>query len=331
MSTMEKMQANANRSRTNTASSIRSADSRGRSISPPQASRNRSRLDSKDIPRTYSGLYGTGGELTHETPTSDLLPFELSRNVNIDWLIPRMRRRRTRSRGGIIHSSSSSHHRGNANGNGTNMDGDSPKDGRKGRIRPATVPSSNGKSLLCIYIFFILFIQFTVMLLPIPNTTFTMNMPLCSQSQISFTYSISSSFTITNIIHGLLTTLFLHWIKGSPNFYEQGEMNAMTTWEQLNCLPDQDDGYYDENDGYQNTYEYSYRELIHMTKKVLVVVPTVLCYIACHASNYDWGLCAVNLVVWAVCVVAKLEGMNGVRIWGINRTIGIDDDMRKVD
>lgn len=233
---------NTNRRRANT------RDSGGRSISPPAALR--SRLNSKDIPRTYAGLYGTGGELTHQTPNSDLLPFELSRNLNTNWLL----------------SSS-----------------ESPS--KRKRLRSG--------SLLWSYIFFIAFIQFTVMVLPLGFI------------------SMESSFTYTNIIHTLITLLFLHWIKGSPNFYEQGELNAMTLWEQLSSSPD--------------------TEQSNNTKKVLVVTPTVLCYLACHFSNYDKLLSVVNLVAWAVCVIAKLENMNGVRLMGINRTIGIDDDLRKCE
>lgn len=210
-----------------------------RSASPPAAMR--SRLNSKDIPRTYSGLYGNGGELTHQTPSSDLLPFELSRNLNTDWLMANNK----------------------------------------------TVRSG---VLLWIYIFFIIFAQGTVMLLPLGVVSF------------------EASFTITNILHGLLTIIFLHWIKGSPNFYEQGELNAMTLWEQLTTSPDSAKSF---------------------TKKVLVIVPTILCYIACHFANYDMTLSMVNLSIWLICVVAKLDGMNGVRIFGINRTIGIDDDLRK--
>lgn len=229
-----------NRARANT------KDRDGRSISPPAAIR--SRLNSKDIPRTYSGLYGSGGELTHQTANSDLLPFELSRNVNTDWLF---------------------------------STSDSPS--KRKRMRSG--------SLLWSYIFFILFIQFTVMVLPLGFISF------------------DSSFTYTNVIHGLITILFLHWIKGSPNFYEQGELNAMTLWEQLSSAPD--------TQSYQTT------------KTALFVAPTLLCYLACHFANYDKILSIVNLTAWAVCIVAKLEGMNGVRLWGINRTIGIDDDLRK--
>ena len=234
---------------TSASTPLRNRSSRARarrSISPPT----RSRLNSKDIPRTYSGLYGTGGEITNQTQNSDLLPFELSRNLNTDWLL----------------SSS-----------------DSPSKSKRMR----------SGSLLWSYIFCIAFIQFMAMTLPLGILTF------------------ETSFTATNIIHGLTTLLFLHWIKGSPNFYEQGELNAMTLWEQLESSPE--------------TQQSS------NTKKVLVIAPTSLCYFACHFCNYDKVLCAINLGVWAVCVIAKLEGMNGVRLWGINRTIGIDDDLRKCE
>ena len=85
----------------------------------------------------------------------------------------------------------------------------------------------------------------------------------------------------------------------------------MTLWEQLSSSPD------------STSSDYS--------QKVLVVVPTLLCYLACHFANYDKLLTMINVAVWAVCVIAKLEGMIGVRLWGINTTIGIDDDLRKCD
>ena len=59
------------------------ASTKDRSVSPPT----RQRLKSKEIPRSYAGLYGTGGEIKHQTANSDLLPFELSRNLNTDWLL----------------------------------------------------------------------------------------------------------------------------------------------------------------------------------------------------------------------------------------------------
>lgn len=226
------------------AESATGTERHGRSPSPPT----RSRLNSKDIPRTYSGLYGTGGELTHQTPNSDLLPFELSRNLNTDWL--KCSPRQSGNAGWTI------------------------------------------SSLLFTYLFFIALIEIVVLALPIVSI------------------SLASSWTYTNILHGIITLLCFHWIKGSPNWYEQGELNAMTLWEQLNSSPDS-----------SCTLRYS--------KQMLFVVPTVLCYLACHFGRYEKGLSLVNVLIWIVCLVAKLDWMNGVRLWGINRTIGIDDDLRK--
>jgi hypothetical protein len=110
------------------------------------------------------------------------------------------------------------------------------------------------------------------------------------------------SWTITNAVHCLLSLIYLHWLKGSL-FDEQGEMAAMTLWEQL--------------EGRSNTV---------VVKRTLTIVPTLLCYAACHFSNYSGRVCLLNIVLWSIHVVAKLPTMNGVRIFGINRTTGIDDD-----
>ncbi|KAL3933779.1 MAG: hypothetical protein SGARI_003630 [Bacillariaceae sp.] len=90
-------------------------------------------------------------------------------------------------------------------------------------------------------------------------------------------------------------------MKGSL-FDEQGEMSAMTLWEQL--------------EGRSNTV---------LVKRILTVVPTLLCYAACQFSEYSWRVCFFNVILWSIHIVAKLPTMNGVRIFGINRTTGIDD------
>ena len=109
------------------------------------------------------------------------------------------------------------------------------------------------------------------------------------------------SWTVTNAAHCLLSTIYLHWLKGSV-FDEQGEMSAMTLWEQLEG-----------------------RDHTRVVKRALSIVPTVLCYAACQFSNYEYNVCAVNIVLWFIHMSAKLPIMNGVRIFGINRTQGIDD------
>jgi hypothetical protein len=259
-STYPSIYPSTTRSSTSSSSPASPSSSRRQSPSPPPT--NRGRLNSREIPRTYSGLYGIGGghELEHQTqtPASDLLPFELSRNYNTNWL--------------HSYPNSDLHH------NNTNY------------LRNNIMSSS----LFWIYIFFIVFVEFALVVLPLP----IMN------------HHVEISFTITNVLHGIITIIFLHWLKGSPNFYDYGELNALTLWEQLSCSPESN-------------------LLANQTKQVLYIAPTLLCYIGCKFVNFDLWLSLINLGVWTICIVAKLEGMHGVRLFGWNRTIGIDDDFRK--
>ena len=189
----------------------------------------RKRVSSKDIPRTYSGLYGTGGE------NGDLLSYELTRNVNTEWV------------------------------------------------------SAGGSFLRITYCFF-------VFLMHILTTVF-------------LPYNLT--WTGTNLIHGFVSIIFLHWIKGSPDCYDQGELNALTLWEQLSSNPDTDLAY-------------------GFSKEILLIIPAVLSYAGCHFSDYDTTICVINLLVWSICTLAKTRFMHGVRILGINRTAGIDDYNRKL-
>jgi ORMDL family len=115
---------------------------------------------------------------------------------------------------------------------------------------------------------------------------------------------LSSSWTVTHAVHCLVTLLYLHWLKGSYLLDEQGELNAMTIWEQLEA-----------------TSESS----THM-RRILLVVPTCLAYMACLSSKFQPSTCTINIIFWSISMFAKLPQMNGVRLFGINRTAGIDDD-----
>lgn len=115
------------------------------------------------------------------------------------------------------------------------------------------------------------------------------------------------SWTFTNAFHLLVTTIYLHWMKGSL-FDEHGEMAALTLWEQLEG-----------------------RFKTTTVKRVLFLVPTVLCYAACYFSSYDYTVSLMNVFLWSVAVVMKLPFMNGVRLFGINKTSGIDDFRAKKD
>ena len=188
----------------------------------------RQRINSADIPSTYSGLYGEGGK------DGDLLPFELTRNPHKVWI------------------------------------------------------SSLGIFLSIIYMFFIFAIQ--IVFMAFLNYKFT--------------------WTATNVIHSLITIIYLHWLKGSPDFYGQGEMNGMTLWEQLTSTPDTD-----------TLYEFH--------KKLLLITPAFLSYAGCHFAEYNRSLFAVNVILWIICTGAKTRFMHGVRLLGINCTVGIDDYNRK--
>ena len=111
----------------------------------------------------------------------------------------------------------------------------------------------------------------------------------------------ATSWTATNAMHLAVTLIYIHWLKGSL-YDEQGEMNALTVWEQLEATGD-----------------------TKSVRRLLLAVPTLLTYAACHFAAYDPLLCLFNATLWIVAILAKLPMMNGVRIFGINRTVGIDD------
>jgi hypothetical protein len=60
------------------------------------------------------------------------------------------------------------------------------------------------------------------------------------------------------------------------------------------------------------------------TKKVLMLIPTVITWIACYAADFKPFYLAVNMGIFAICIIAKMPQMHGVRILGINSTAGID-------
>jgi len=119
--------------------------------------------------------------------------------------------------------------------------------------------------------------------------------------------STGGSWAVTNAAHGLITFIVFHWWKGSPDEFSQGEFNGLTLWEQI------DGG-----------------EAWTSTKKVLMLVPTIIVLLASMATSYETTFLALNLPVWVVLsLVPKIPAMHRVRIFGINRTVGIDDEKRE--
>ena len=114
-------------------------------------------------------------------------------------------------------------------------------------------------------------------------------------------------WTVTNVIHTVASFTFLHWIKGSPEGNTQGDYNAFTVYEQMDAgVP------------YTNT------------KKFLMLIPALLCWISCHLVNYDPLVVIVNMGMFAICIIPKIPEMHRVRLFGVNRTIGIDDPIETV-
>jgi hypothetical protein len=203
---------------------------------------NRSRINSRDITRTYSGLFGS--------PEGDMLGFELARNEHTDWL----------ERGGFL--------------------------------------------LLGTYVGCICIFQLIVLAV---LDSYDNSGSAATGSSSSCIIPLHWSWTVTNAAHCLVTTIYVHWVKGSM-FDEHGELAAMTLWEQLEG-----------------------RSQILNVKRTLFIVPTVLCYGACHFSKYSYIVCFSNVILWIIHMMSKLPIMNGVRIFGINQTTGIDDNYEYIN
>lgn len=122
---------------------------------------------------------------------------------------------------------------------------------------------------------------------------------------ISEFFSFQDSWTVANMLHGVITFILLHWIKGCPDDSTQGEYNAMTLYEQIDA-------------GVPWT----------STKKFLMLVPAVLTLIACYVADYEPFYIIINSAIFLISIIAKLPQMHRVRIFGINSTPGIDDPVK---
>lgn len=122
-------------------------------------------------------------------------------------------------------------------------------------------------------------------------------------------YTSAQSLSATHIAHALVTFVFFHWAKGSPDTHAQGEYDDMTVWEQL--------------DGGASW---------SATKKVFLIVPTLVLLAQLNAADFSRNALTLHVPIYALlCILPKLPGMHKVRILGINRTVGFDsfDDETK--
>ena len=65
------------------------------------------------------------------------------------------------------------------------------------------------------------------------------------------------------------------------------------------------------------------------TKKVLMLVPTLITLLACYASDFDWNYLFINVGLFLLCILPKIPAMHRVRLFGINSTPAVDEDEKE--
>lgn len=282
----------------------------------------RVRLNSSEIPRTYSGLYGAGAPPMPST--SDCDDINIKEDSNVLLSPPRVRK----SVAFPNSPSMTAHHHGTPKTSRSHQHRHSESNllpFELSRNRNTDWIAAGGPALLVTYISVILIFLLTF---------------------LAFVTEPKVAWTMANVAHGLVSLIYLHWIKGNPADYmdgTQGEMNAMTCWEQivskpamhLHCVPtttttskpQSSSKRLDSSSPIRKGIRESLTSAIKTlrSRDVLCVVPTLLAHASCHVANYDFQYVVVNVGVWAVVMLPKMPFMNGVRILGINRTAGIDD------
>jgi len=121
---------------------------------------------------------------------------------------------------------------------------------------------------------------------------------VCHSSQA---FDNEECWTITNVIHGIISFAILHWVKGSPDEATQGAYDHLTLYEQI-----------------------EFGQPWTATKKFLMLVPSILTYLACYTAKFKPYPIIVNCGIFLIMIIAKIPEMHSVRIFGINSTPGID-------
>lgn len=279
---------------------------------PTPGSGNQPRLNYSEIPRTYSGLYGAGAP-----PMPDFQDDSVENNNNngsndaihspprVKSLVPKSKNNNDAAlKTRVRHAQ---HYQTESNLLPFELS----------LNRNTDWIASGGPALLITYILLILVVLLTF---------------------LAFVPEPKMAWAITNAAHGMASMIYLHWIKGNPADYmdgTQGEMNAMTTWEQIVSKPAIHIMHNTTSKtvhhmidspsrvGLRESMTWAVKKL--RSRDVLCVVPTLLAHASCHVANYEFEYAVMNVGVWAVVMIPKMPFMNGVRIMGINRTAGIDD------
>ena len=104
-----------------------------------------------------------------------------------------------------------------------------------------------------------------------------------------------AAWTVVNIIHGSLSFVFFHWIKGTPFIDDHGTYAQFTFWEQI-------------DDQFQFT----------RAKKFLMIFPIILFFLALDAGKWELAYVWMNFPILFISILPKMAFMHGIRLFGIN-------------
>jgi hypothetical protein len=109
--------------------------------------------------------------------------------------------------------------------------------------------------------------------------------------------SVAMSWTLTNVIHNVVSFVILHIEKGTPfETADQGKFRYRTVWEQLD-----------------------YGVQFSASRKFLTVVPIILFFLASFYTMYDRYHFVINAASLITVLIPKLPLLHGVRLFGINK------------
>eukprot|EP00730_Choanoeca_flexa_P010034 TRINITY_DN14895_c0_g1_i1.p1 TRINITY_DN14895_c0_g1~~TRINITY_DN14895_c0_g1_i1.p1 ORF type:complete len:152 (+),score=17.30 TRINITY_DN14895_c0_g1_i1:97-552(+) len=104
-------------------------------------------------------------------------------------------------------------------------------------------------------------------------------------------------WTLTNILHSVVTFGFLHWLKGAPfSTMDQGEAEQQTQWEQLNRTNE------------MNNY-----------KRFFIAAPVIVFFLTMFYTGNTAQYFTLNLIFLGLALIPKIPALYGVRLFGINR------------
>lgn len=115
---------------------------------------------------------------------------------------------------------------------------------------------------------------------------------------LGYTEMAYPAWTVTHITHSLVTSITWHFIQGTANDETDraGEFEGLTFWEQV-----------EGGTPWTNT------------KKLLIVVPAVLLYLAITECGHEAVLSLANIVAFGFEIIPKMPSMHQVRLLGLGK------------